>query len=76
MALMHDHPDWCVPPQVTHEAMAHDELWSNGGAPYPAKVYECLADEFVAAFAPTVWDGRSPSRAAARAPVRPLDRRL
>lgn len=59
MALMHNHPDWGVPPQVTHDSteMRHDEIWSNGGAPYPAKVYECWADEFVAAFAPTVWGG-------------------
>lgn len=59
MAVFHDHPDWSVPPQVTHDSdlMHHEEWWGNGGAPYPAKIYECFADEFVATFAPTVWDG-------------------
>lgn len=43
----HDHPD----------AGHVDEYWSNGGDAYVSKIYECFADQFVAAFAPTIWDG-------------------
>lgn len=43
----HDHPD------AGHKT----EFWSNGGDAYVSRIYECFADQFVAAFAPTIWDG-------------------
>lgn len=57
MRVFHNHPDFSVPPTLTHDGLSHPERWSNGSAPYPARIYECWADEFVATFAPTVWDG-------------------
>lgn len=56
IALFHKHFDWTV---LSHdeESMKHSEIWWNGGVEYPAKIYECFADEFVAAFAPTIWNG-------------------
>lgn len=45
----HDHPD------AGHDADPGE--WSNGGDAYVSRVYEAFADLFVAAFAPSLWDG-------------------
>ena len=43
----HDHPD----------AGHLKETWWNGSDAYVSRIYEAFADQFVAAFAPSVWDG-------------------
>ena len=56
----HDHPD-------TGHA-APDDRWWNGGESYVGLHYEAWADLFVAAFAPTVWDGTYLAGAPQRGP--------
>lgn len=44
----HDHPD----------AGHTSELWWTGAEnSYTSRIHECFADQFVAAFAPAIWDG-------------------
>lgn len=54
----HDHPD------AGHKS----EVWSNGSDSYVSRIYESFADQFVAAFAPTIWDGSYLAGASRRYP--------
>lgn len=41
-----------------HQDAGHaTEAWTNNGDAYVSRVHECYADQWVAAFAPSVWDG-------------------
>lgn len=58
--VMHSDLHWSSGQLYGHNTseMTHDEDWWNGNAKnYSARIYECFADEFVAAFAPDIWNG-------------------